>query len=121
MKGHSFIKRMGYALHGLKLTVVREQSFRFHLLAAAAVALVLWWTRAAAFWWAVMALTVGLVMVAELFNSALETLADHLHPQRHPEIGAAKDMAAGAVLVASLIALVVAVAFVLDWVGWLEP
>jgi undecaprenol kinase len=115
MKGHSFIKRAGYALHGLKLTLVREQSFRIHLLATVALALVLWWTRAAALWWAVMALTVGLVMVAELFNSALETLADRLHPQRHPEIGAAKDMAAGAVLIASLIALVVAAAYVVDY------
>ncbi len=51
--------------------------------------------------------------MAELFNAALETLADHLHPEEHPEIGAAKDIAAGSVLVAALIALLVAVAFLL--------
>ena len=57
----------------------------------------------------------GLVLVAELLNSALETLADHLHPEQHPEVGAAKDIAAGAVLVASAVALVVGLAFLWDW------
>lgn len=57
-------------------------------------------------------MTIGLVMMAELMNAALETLADRLHPERHPEIGAAKDMAAGAVLAASVAAVLVAVAFI---------
>lgn len=50
--------------------------------------------------------------MAELFNSALETLTDHLHPEHHHEIGAAKDIAAGAVLVAALAAVFVALAFI---------
>lgn len=62
-------------------------------------------------WWALGALTIGLVIVAELFNAALETLADHLHPERHPEIGATKDIAAAAVLIAALTAVLVAGAF----------
>ena len=37
----------------------------------------------------------------EMANTAIETLADHLHPGQHPEIGVVKDVAAGAVLVAS--------------------
>lgn len=51
--------------------------------------------------------------MAKLLNAALETLVDHLHPQQHPEIGAAKDIAVSAVLIASLAALCVALAFVL--------
>ncbi|MBV2134165.1 diacylglycerol kinase [Pseudomonas sp. MAP12] len=115
MKGQPFIKRVGFALHGLRLAVQREGSLRTHLLAAAAVLAVLLATRPAALWWALLALAVGLVLVAELVNSALETLIDHLHPERHPEIGAAKDIAAGAALVASAVALLVGVAFVLQW------
>jgi len=117
MKGQPFIKRMGFALHGLRLAVQREGSFRSHLLAAAVVLVLLLLTRPAALWWALLALAVGLVLVAELVNSALEALIDHLHPERHPEIGAAKDIAAGAVLVASAVALVVGVAFVLQWLA----
>ena len=85
---------------------------RFQTLAGTAVLLVLSITRPAPLWWAVGALTIGLVMMAELMNAALETLADRLHPERHPEIGAAKDMAAGAVLAASVTAVLVAIAFI---------
>ncbi|MGF6732020.1 diacylglycerol kinase [Paraburkholderia youngii] len=41
---------------------------------------------------------VTLVMAAELFNTALERLADHLHSDQHPAIGAVKDCAAAAVM-----------------------
>ena len=114
MKGEGFDRRARYALHGLRLAFARERSLRTHLLAATAVLLVLLVTRPAPIWWAALALAVGLVVVAELANSALETLADRLHPDRHPEIGAAKDIAAGSVLVASAIAVVVGAAVVAD-------
>jgi undecaprenol kinase len=117
MKGQSFIKRMGFALQGLRLALQREISLRTHLSVAAAVLLVLLFMRPAALWWAILALAVGLVLVTELLNSALETLIDRLHPEAHPEIGAAKDMAAGAVLVASVIAIVVGAAFLFSWLG----
>jgi diacylglycerol kinase (ATP) len=117
MKGQAFIKRLGFAWHGLRLAVRRERSFRTHLLAAGAVLVVLLALRPAPVWWASLTLATGLVLVAELLNAALETLVDHLHPERHPEIGAAKDIAAGAVLVASLIAVGVGVAFLLHLLG----
>jgi len=110
-KGQGFARRAGFALNGIRLAVGRERSMRTHMLAAAAVLAALAVTRPPALWWAILALAVGLVLVAELANSALETLIDRVHPERHPEIGAAKDIAAGAVLVASGIALVVGVAF----------
>ena len=47
-------------------------------------------------------------------NAALEAALDRLHPQRHPAIGAAKDAAAGAVLVASLAAAAVGAMMVLS-------
>lgn len=113
MKGLPFRRRLGFALAGLKLAARRERSFRCQLLAAAMVLGLLLATRPAPLWWALLGLATGLVLMAELFNSALETLLDHLHPERHPAIGAAKDLAAGAVLVASVVALVVGLAFLL--------
>lgn len=113
MKGQSFGRRLGFALHGLYLAYRRESSLRVHLLAGVGVLGVLVLTRPAALWWVIGALTVGLVLVAELINTALETLSDRLHPERHPEIRAVKDIAAAAVLVASVIAVLVAVAFLL--------
>lgn len=59
--------------------------------------------------WAVLALAIGLVLTAELLNTALEGLVDLVSPQDHPLAKEAKDVAAAAVLVASLAALAVAV------------
>jgi len=103
---------MGFALAGLRLAVQRESSFRTHVLASAAVLAALLYIRPPAIWWAIGFLAVGLVLVAELLNSALETLADRLHPEQHPEIRVAKDMAAGAVLIASIIAVAAAALYV---------
>jgi diacylglycerol kinase len=50
-----------------------------------------------------------LVWGAEAFNTALEQLADTLHPERDPGIGRAKDVAAAAVLIAALGAAVIGV------------
>lgn len=116
MKGQAFVRRLGFACAGLKLALRRERSLRAHGLAVLAVLLALLLTRAPALWWALLGLASGLVLVAELLNSALETLADHLHPEQHSEVGAAKDIAAGAVLVASAVALAVGLAFLFGWV-----
>jgi len=117
MKGHPFTARLGYAMAGLRAAWRSEKSLRTHAVATVLVVMLLMLTRAPALWWAVMALTVGLVIVAELINSALETLIDHLHPERHPAIGAAKDIAAGATLLASVVALVVGASYLVDWLG----
>lgn len=117
MKGQSFVRRLAFALHGLRQALRRERSLRSHLLSCTALLGVLLLTRPAPLWWALLALAAGLVLVAELFNSALETLADHLHPGQHAQIGVAKDIAAGAVLVASAIAVLVGLAFVVDWLA----
>jgi undecaprenol kinase len=111
MKGQSFGRRLGFAVNGLYLAFFREHSFRFQVIAGAAVFVALLLTRPSPAWWAIVALAVGFVLVAELFNTALEVLADHLHPEQHPEIRAVKDIAAGAVLISSVFALLVAVAF----------
>ncbi|HEX5310657.1 diacylglycerol kinase [Aquabacterium sp.] len=116
MKGQRWLTRLGYAFAGLRTAWLTEKSLRTHALATAGVMLALVITRAPAMWWAVMALTIGLVLATELINTAIETLADHLHPQRHEAIRVTKDVAAAAVLVSSTVALLVAAAFVVDQV-----
>lgn len=109
MKGQSLLRRFGFALSGLALAWRRERSFRTQLLAALIVLCVLAILRPAPAWWAVTALASAAVLTAELFNATIEHLCDHLHPERHPAIKAAKDLAAAAVLVASLGAAAVGV------------
>ncbi|HEX5420823.1 MAG TPA: diacylglycerol kinase [Gammaproteobacteria bacterium] len=110
MKNQPFPKRLGFALEGLKIALRGENSFRLQAVAVVAVLAVLAWRRPAPLWWAVVALAVVQVLAAELVNTAVEHLADHLHPEQHPRIKIVKDCAAAAVLVASLGALGVAAA-----------
>jgi diacylglycerol kinase (ATP) len=77
-----------------------------------AAALVAWigvlcWLRPAPVWWALSILSMLLIIAVELLNSALEATVDRLHPERHPSIGTAKDMAAGAVFLTVLAGLAV--------------
>ena len=104
MKNRRFAERLGFAVAGLRLVFAREKSFRSQCLLAVAVALVTFGLRPGPLWWALVALAIALVLALELANSALEYLLDHLHPDRAREIGAAKDAAAAAVLVASVAA-----------------
>jgi undecaprenol kinase len=114
MKNQTFARRLAFAFAGLRTAWRTENSFKVHVVAAVAVTAALFWWRPTALWWAAIALVIGVVMAAELFNTALEHLADHLHPEQHPRIKTVKDCAAGAVLIASIAALGVAVAFVYE-------
>jgi undecaprenol kinase len=114
-KNQPFPVRLGHALRGLKDALARERSLRTHALLALVAGVGLAVTHAPPVWWALGALAVAGVLAAELFNTALEALADRLHPERHPEIRFAKDVAAAAVAVAALGAVGVALAWLWTW------
>ena len=110
-KNQSFGKRLRFALRGLRETWRREASFRTQTKAALGLVLTLVLLQATAVWWAACLLSSGLVLVTETLNTVFETQLDLLHPARHEAVMRCKDAAAGAVLLASLIALGVFVAF----------
>ncbi len=118
MKNQTFPKRLSYALNGIKVAFRDEASFRFQSCAALGIVAILLFAHASVFWWAINLLTLGAVLTAEMINTALERILDRLHPERHETIGLAKDCAAGAVLIASLVSLGIFAAFV--WDTWLK-
>lgn len=81
---------------------------------AVAVLVVGAFLRLPPFAWALVVVAIALVLVAELFNSALEAVVDLASPADHPLAKQAKDIAAGAVLVAAA----AAVAIGLLLAGW---
>ena len=93
-----------HAFRGIGAALRSEPNLRLQLLAAIAVAIAGWWLEIRAGEWLAVIVAMALVLVAELFNTALEALADAVHPERHEGIGRAKDAAAGAVLVAAIAA-----------------
>lgn len=80
---------------------------RIHLAFSLAVIAVGVWLSLRLIEWAVLALTIGLVVCAEFFNSALESVVDLASPGLHPLAKSAKDVAAGGVLFAACVAVIV--------------
>ncbi len=116
---HSF----KYAGAGLSVALHTQRNFRIHLAVAVAVVALGLWLGLPASAWALLALTIGIVLFAELTNSALELLVDLVSPDYHPLAGQVKDLAAGAVLVTALTAVVVGLLILgpplLARLGWL--
>jgi diacylglycerol kinase len=95
-----------HAFRGVRQVFGHEHNARIHLVATIAVviaAIILKVNSAEA---AILAVVTGLVWVAEIINTCFERLADHITKQRHPEIKLIKDLSAGAVLVAAMIAVI---------------
>lgn len=99
------LRSFRYALNGLREVTKNENNFRFHLLAAALTLSLAFHFSITTTEWLFVILFIGLVTMAEVFNSALEKLIDWQSPEQNPWAGKIKDMAAGAVLLASVAAL----------------
>lgn len=102
------IKSFGYAFRGVGMLFRYETHAQVHLLALIVVCTAGIVTGLQTWEWVAIVLIVALVLAAEAINTALEALADGLHPGHHPMVGKAKDIAAGAVLLCAFAALIVA-------------
>ena len=101
------LRSFRYAWQGIRCCVGREQNLSFHLIVTVCVVAAGFAFGITPGEWAAVVLCIGMVIAAELFNTAIERLVDLVSPQRHPLAGQVKDIAAGAVLVCALAAIVV--------------
>ncbi len=102
-----FVKSLYFSIKGIREIVIRERNFRIQVLAAVGTIGLGFILRLNSLEWALMSLAIGMVFVAEAFNTAIEKLADALHPELHPRIALVKDIAAGGVLLAVFTALAI--------------
>ena len=103
---------MRFALNGLIILLRKERNFRIMGIVSVIVVIVGYsldylGEHLNRFEWAILWCAMGLVFVSEGLNTALETTIDVIHPEQNPMIGRAKDMAAGATLTASIVAIIV--------------
>jgi diacylglycerol kinase (ATP) len=95
------------AMSGLVFTFKTQRHMRFHLYVVLTVVLLGMFVNLGLREMLVLLFTISLVLVAEMFNSAIEATVDLVQPTYHPMAKFAKDIAAGAVLITTIIALVV--------------
>lgn len=113
-KNQPFHRRLRYSLSGVAYGLRTEHSLRTQALVLVAVLVVLVILHPAPLWWSIVIVASSSVLAAELFNTAIERLADHLHPEIHPEIRIVKDCAAAGVLICSVGAVGVAIALAIQ-------
>ena len=101
------LRSFRYAGRGMAYAIFRENNFRYHLLATVGTLVTGWLTEFTPTEWCLVLILIGMVYTAEIFNTAIEKMMDHLHPDHHPAVGHIKDLAAGAVLASSVTAAVV--------------
>jgi diacylglycerol kinase (ATP) len=97
-----------YALRGLWTAICSERNMRIHITAVFYVSAYGVIAKLEPWAWCAVILCFGLVLSLETLNAALERLGDEISKENRPLIGAAKDMAAGAVLIAAVMAAAVA-------------
>lgn len=101
-------KKFRHSFTGLQVAFSTDNSFKAHLVfSLVAVGLGLWLGPDLT-GWALVALAIGLVFVAELFNTAIEYLVRMFTSEYHELAEKLLDISAGAVLFASFTALVLA-------------
>lgn len=101
------IRSFKYAWKGWRTCLGHEQNLSFHLIATAVVVAAGCWFQISSKEWIAVVICIGMVISAELFNSAIERLVDLVSPTFNPIAGQVKDIAAGAVLVLALAAAIV--------------
>ncbi|NLP33419.1 MAG: diacylglycerol kinase family protein [Oligella ureolytica] len=106
---YSFGQSLKAAAKGIGYTVRKERHFRFHLGAALAVVLFGLVLGVSLRDWLFLIYAIGCVLVTELLNTALERAVDLASPEYKELAGIAKDIAAGAVLVAAIQAVFIGV------------
>lgn len=97
----------GHSVRGVWVALRGEFHMQAHAVATVVVVGLGFYYQLSSIEWALVALAIAGVWAAELFNTALEALTDLVSPGFHPLAGKAKDIAAGAVLLAAIGALVV--------------
>lgn len=99
-------KSFGYAFKGIGILFQTQAHAKIHAIATAFVILLGNLLGISAGRWALLFIAIGMVWMAEGMNTAIEFVVDLASPEHHELAGKAKDVAAGAVLLASIAAVI---------------
>ena len=107
----SFLKGRLYsircAFNGAFLLFKTETSFQVQVVVAILMTIAGFVFDISATEWTIQILAIALVMGLEAANTAIEDMANFIHPEHHVKIGGIKDLAAGAVFIAVIFAIII--------------
>ncbi len=101
------LRSLTFALKGMWLLITTEDSIKVQSFFAIIVTVMGFVFDISMTEWMFQFLSVGLVLVAESLNTAVEKVADFIHPDYHKKIGFIKDIAAGSASFAAIISLII--------------
>ncbi len=106
---HKRLLSFYYAFRGVYHVFSKEHNAWIHLFASIVVIAAGLFFKITAIEWCLIAIAIGIVFITEMINSAIERLVDFVSPDYNKNAGIIKDIAAGAVLVASITAVVIGI------------
>jgi diacylglycerol kinase (ATP) len=101
-------RSLKFAFKGAWLLLTTEDSIKVQVFVAIMVTILGIYFNISNTEWMLQFLAIGMVLVAEALNTAVEKIADFVHPDYHIKIGFIKDIAAGAPTFAGIISLIIA-------------
>ncbi len=105
-KKNPLYKSFGYAFEGIFTGIKKERNMKIHCMAMVLVIIAGIILRLPAYKWCICLILFGLIMALELVNTAVEAVVDLVTEERKPLAQIAKDTAAGAVLIAAVMAAI---------------
>lgn len=103
------LQSISNALSGLRTVFLQEKNFQIQTVVALVVLFLMFLFPLSLMERLALILVIALVLLLELTNTALEYTLDIFRPRVHPTVGIVKDIMAGAVLLASLVAIIVGI------------
>lgn len=101
------LKSVSFAVKGAIKLITTEDSVKVQFWIAILMTIAGFYFNISAIEWLFQILSIGLVMSIEGLNTAVEKIADFIHPEYHERIGFIKDISAGAVFFAAITAIVI--------------
>lgn len=102
------IQKFSFAFKGLKIAIVTDNSFKIHFIFVLPVVASGVYLKFNQFEWIIVTLSIGIVLISELFNTSIEYLVKMFTDEYHELAEKLLDISAGAVLMSAILAIIMA-------------